>query len=169
MSITDRVHFGMISIVHDTLYSLFLDPFDPLYTAGLKEGQIALEVGCGPGFFTIPAAEIVGPHGRIYAIDINPVAVEKVRQKVKRSGTANIHVIHADAAQTGLPPASFDFVFVFGFSHHADAMTDILPELERLLKPNGTLAVEGDLPVPGNRFRTVSRQGRITRFEKIDP
>jgi len=68
MSIYDRAHFRMISFVHDTLYGLFVNPYRLLNAAGLKPGQKALEVGCGPGFFTILATKIVGEKGRVYVI-----------------------------------------------------------------------------------------------------
>ena len=69
----DRMHFGIIKFVHETLYGLFVNPFETLGAAELREGQRVLEVGCGPGYFTIPAGEIVGATGHVDALDINPV------------------------------------------------------------------------------------------------
>ncbi|MHA1360918.1 MAG: SAM-dependent methyltransferase [Candidatus Helarchaeota archaeon] len=71
------------------LYGLFRDPYKVLDAAGLEPGQRALEVGCGPGFFTIPAAHIVGEKGSVLALDINPAAVEHVRRKIKEAGVTN--------------------------------------------------------------------------------
>jgi len=62
-----------------------------------------LEVGCGPGFFTIPAAKIVEEKGMVYAIDINPFAVETVQRKVRREGLRNVKVLLTDASKTSLP------------------------------------------------------------------
>jgi ubiquinone/menaquinone biosynthesis C-methylase UbiE len=167
MSMTDRVHFKMMSFVHETLYGLFRDPYQALDDAGLKPGQKVLEVGCGPGFFTVPAARTVGEQGSVTALDISPLAVRRVEGKIEQAGVANARVILADAAQTDLPSQDFDLIFVFGFAHSVGHLGDILIELHRLLKPAGTLSVEGPLPVPDELFRPVKRQGRISQFRKV--
>lgn len=82
ISFRDRVEFVCISFMHDTMYGLFMDAEKLLLPAGLKKHQRVLEVGCGPGFFTIPAAEIVGEKGLIYATDINPFAIREVEKKI---------------------------------------------------------------------------------------
>ena len=167
MSLTDRIHFKMMSLVHETLYGLFRDPYEALDAAGLRPGQKVLEVGCGPGFFTVPAARIVGEQGRVYALDVSPPAVERVEQKVEKASVTNVKTILADAAQTGLPDQSFDLIFVFGFAHSVGDLEGILAELHRLLKPAGTLSVEGRLGVSDELFRPVKRQGRISQFSKV--
>jgi ubiquinone/menaquinone biosynthesis C-methylase UbiE len=68
-----------MSLVHEDLYGLFRDPYKALRAAGLEPGQKVLEVGCGPGFFTVPAAKTVGQGGIVYALDVNPLAIGKVR------------------------------------------------------------------------------------------
>jgi SAM-dependent methyltransferase len=167
MSITDRIHFKMMSFVHETLYSLFRDPYQALDDAGLKPGQKVLEVGCGPGFFTVPAARTVGEQGSVTALDISPLAVRRVEHKIEQAGVANARTVLADAAQTDLPSQGFDLIFVFGFAHSVGDLEDILIELHRLLKPAGTLSVEGPLQVPNELFRPVKRQGRISQFRKV--
>jgi predicted methyltransferase len=57
---TNEMNFKMMAFVHETLYGLFRDPTKALRDAGLEAGQTVLEVGCGPGFFTVPVARIVG-------------------------------------------------------------------------------------------------------------
>jgi ubiquinone/menaquinone biosynthesis C-methylase UbiE len=138
-----------------------------LNAAGLEPGQKVLEVGCGPGFFTVPAGRIVGETGSVYALDISPLAIGKVRRKIEEAGVTNVKTILADAALTGLPDQSFDLVFLFGFAHPVGGLESILTELHRLLKPGGMLSVEGRLRPSSELFYPVKRQGRISRFRKV--
>jgi len=167
MSTTDRIHFKVMSLIHETLYGLCRDPYKVLNAAGLKPGQSVLEVGCGPGFFTIPAARIVGERGQVHTLDINPLALESVHRKVKAAGLTNVTASLADAVHTGLPGGSFDLAFLFGFIHPIGNLDDILAELCRLLKPAGILAVEGKITPPNSLFRLEQRQGRIAQFSKV--
>ena len=163
-----KMGFWMMSFIHETLYGLFRDPYKALRAAGLQAGQQVLEVGCGPGFFTIPAAKIVCDAGTVTAIDINPLAVKHVQRKIKAQAVINAKIVLADAAHTHLPDQGFDLVFVFGFVRPVGGMKRIWPELYRLLKPAGILSLEGRLQPPRELFQTVKRQARISQFRKID-
>jgi len=168
MSRPNKLHFKMMSFVHETLYGLFRDPDKALKAAELEPGQKVLEVGCGPGFFTVPAARIVGEQGSVLAFDINPVAVEHVRRKIEEAGVTNARVIVADATKTDLPAGSFDLAFVFGLARPIGDMAAIWAELHRLLKPQGILSIEGRLRPPERLFRFVRRQGRTAQFRKAE-
>lgn len=123
-------------------------------------------MGCGPGFFTVPAATIVGDSGSLVALDVNPAAVEHVHQKIEASGLTNARVVCADAGGTDLPDRSFDLAFVFGLGHAVGGAERIWREIHRLLKPEGTLSIEGRLRPPTDLFRPVSRRGRIAVLKK---
>lgn len=164
---TNEMNFKMMSFIHETLYGLVRDPYKALRDAGLEAGQTVLEVGCGPGFFTVPAARIVGDGGTVLALDINPVAVEHVQRKIQQGGVTNAEVILANAAQTDLPDQSFDLIVLFGFARAVGGMAAIWPELHRLLKPGGTLSVEGRPQPPNRLFKAGQRDGRIARFRKL--
>jgi ubiquinone/menaquinone biosynthesis C-methylase UbiE len=166
MSITDRIHFRLMSLIHEDLYRLLRDPYEVLDAAGLTQGQDVLEVGCGPAFFTVPAARIVGEEGSVYALDLNPLALERVREKLDREGVTNVVPVLADAARTGLPGHSFDLIFVFGLGHAVGDVDEIMAELDRLLRPTGVLSIEGRLTPPSNLFEAVANEGRIVRYRK---
>ncbi|MCD6469964.1 class I SAM-dependent methyltransferase [Candidatus Bathyarchaeota archaeon] len=167
MSIYDRVHFRIISFVHDTLYSLFVNPYKLLKEAGLKPGQKVLEVGCGPGFFTIPAAKIVGEKGKVYALDVNPVAVETVRRKIKKKGLKNVEVMLADASETGLPNESIDVAFLFGVVHALDDVDAVMWEMHRVLKAKGVLSIQKSWWSEKKLLDTVTKNGLFSFKEKI--
>jgi ubiquinone/menaquinone biosynthesis C-methylase UbiE len=109
----------------------------------------------------------VGEKGNVYTLDISPLAVERVQEKIEREGVTNVETVLADAAHTGLPDQSFDIIFAFGLAHPVGDVQDILNELHRLLKPEGILAIEGR-PWPSNGlFCPLKRRGRISQFRKV--
>jgi len=175
MSIYDRVHFRMISFVHDTLYGFFVNPYKLLNSAGLKPGQKVLEIGCGPGFFTIPAAKMVGEKGSVYALDINPVAIKTMRRKIKEKGLKNVKVILADASETGLPEESVDVAFLFGVIHALDDVDAVMQETHRVLKVKGVLSIQKpwwpekkllDAVTKNGLFSFKEKTGGVFKFEK---
>lgn len=140
---TSNLAYWTIRIMHDNpILPLVRNPYKLLKAAGLKEGQTVLEVGCGPGFFTIPAAELVGDEGHVYALDIHPRAVERVKKKIEKKALKNVTAICANASDTGLPGGSIDLVFVFGLRHITGGRETMLTELSRVLKPGGILSFE---------------------------
>lgn len=167
-----NISFRIMAIIHDNPLRRALDnPFKQLRAAGIKQGQRVLEVGCGPGFFTLPAAELVGPDGCVFAIDIHPKAIEVVGRKLSRSGLTNVKLTLVSASDTGLPAESIDVAFLFGVAH-ALPMDKVIPEMYRLLKPGGILAVETfsgralqKLHSDG-LFRFVGKEGRVCKLEK---
>ncbi len=175
LSVYNRIHFRMMSFVHDTLYGLFLNPYKLLNAAGLKPGQKVLEVGCGPGFFTIPAAKIVGDKGKVYALDVNPVAVETVRRKIMENNLKNVKIMLADASETGLPDESIDVAFLFGVIHALEDVDAVMREMHRILKVKGILSVQKswwsekrllDAVTKNNLFSFKEKNSRVFKFEK---
>jgi len=166
----------MISFMHGTLYRLFVDPMRMLHDAGLELGQTVLEVGFGPGFFTLPAARIVGGHGHVYAIDINRVAIENLRQKIKARSIENIEVKMVDASDTKLPRSSVDTAFLFGVIHAFDDIASVMQEMHRVLKDGGMLSIQRGrwskerivaATTESGLFSFRHSKGRVLRFRKV--
>ncbi len=135
--------FRIISLMHDNpLLPIFRNPYKLLRAAGLKLGQKVLEVGCGPGFFTIPAAKIVGEEGFVYAVDVHPLAIERVKEKIEKEGIKNVKPILANASDTGLLDRSIDLAFLFGLQYVAGGLKNVISEMHRILKPGGVLSFE---------------------------
>jgi ubiquinone/menaquinone biosynthesis C-methylase UbiE len=167
--------FRIISLMHDNpLLPIFRNPQRLLKSAGLKPGQKVLEVGCGPGFFTIPAAKIVENEGVVYAVDVHPLAIERVKEKIEREGIKNITPILANASDTGLPDRSIDLAFIFGLRYIAGGLEYVIAEIQRILKPGGVLSfgkTKGSEKrlieeVERGEFVYSGRQARIFLFTK---
>ncbi len=80
------------------------DPFKTLRGADIKPGHTVLEVGCGTGFFTIPAAQLLGDQGRLVAMDVSSGFIEQVSKKVQLADLKNVRIVKRDALNTGLIP-----------------------------------------------------------------
>jgi len=167
--------FRIISLMHDNPFlPYFRNPQRLLKAAGLKPGQKVLEVGCGPGFFTIPAAKIVGEEGFVYAVDVHPLAIERVKEKIERVKIKNITPILANASDTGLPDRSIDLAFLFGLQYIAGGLGNVIAEIQRTLKDGGVLSFEKTrgsakkliAEVERGGFGYSGRQARIFLFIK---
>jgi ubiquinone/menaquinone biosynthesis C-methylase UbiE len=180
-----RVSFGDSPIAHflfrliapvmeSPLRRRFFDPVRTLKGARIQSGQEILEVGCGTGFFTIPAAELVGDEGHVYAIDPHPLAIEQVARKVRDAGLTNVKLIKADATETGLASGSIDLALLFGVIPSPTLPLDrLLPEMYRLLKSEGALAVWTAFPwwspaslTRGGLFVYVGKESGVHNFRK---
>ncbi len=66
------------------------NPDTILTEAGLKPGDTLIDLGCGEGFFALPAARIVGPRGKAYGLDTRSQAIAAVQEKAARLGLGNL-------------------------------------------------------------------------------
>ncbi|MDZ7260689.1 MAG: methyltransferase domain-containing protein [candidate division KSB1 bacterium] len=154
--------FWMINLMHDNpQLPLLKNPYRSLETAGLRPGQKVVEVGCGPGFFTIPAAKIVGTSGIVYAVDINPLAVKKVQVKMRKYGIDNIKPILGNAANSGLSDSSIDLAFIFGLRYIAGGLCNLISEIHRILKTDGILSFEKTTGSDDKLVEEVERAGFV--------
>jgi ubiquinone/menaquinone biosynthesis C-methylase UbiE len=110
---------------------------DLLIDAGVQAGMSVADVGCGPGFFTLPAAALVGPSGRIYALDITPEMLLAVQEKARGAGLGNIEAVLSEESAIPLPDAVAQFALVAFVLHEAVRPDVFLGEVVRLLAPGG--------------------------------
>ena len=111
-----------------------MNPVKTLRGAGIERGQTILEVGCGTGFFTIPAAELIGDQGYLVAMDALSDYTKRVSKKVQSAGLKNVRVVKRDALDTELDAASIDKVLLFGVLPFPFLpLSRLLPEMHRVL------------------------------------
>ncbi|MDP6343354.1 MAG: class I SAM-dependent methyltransferase, partial [Alphaproteobacteria bacterium] len=101
--------------------------------ADLAPGQTVLEVGSGTGFFTVPAARMIGDGGHLIAMEPLSDFADRVREKVGGAGLTNVEVIRRDALKTELEAATIDVVLLFGVVPFPTLPLDrLLPEMHRV-------------------------------------
>ncbi len=153
---------------------LFMNARKQLLKSGVKEGQTVLDFGCGPGFYAIPAAEIVGDKGKVYALDIHPLAVQSVQKKAEKKRLSNIATILSDI-DTGLPDKSVDVSLVYDAIHMIKDREPLIRELHRVTKPNGILSITAEhikaedvieIAEKDGLFSLRERQRKLLNFER---
>ena len=118
---------------------LLLPRKNVLKEVGIKPGFQVLDYGCGPGGYINPLAELVGKSGKIYALDIHPLAIQRVQSIASKKQLNNVETICSDC-KTGLPDNSIDVILLYDTFHDLSDPNGVLEELHRVLKPNGILS-----------------------------
>jgi ubiquinone/menaquinone biosynthesis C-methylase UbiE len=112
---------------------------DIVKEVGMKKGFHVLDYGCGSGSYVPAVAELVGKSGKIYALDINALAIKMVKKIIVKKQLPNVETILSDC-NTGLPNDSIDVVLLYDTFHDLADQDGVLKELHRVLKPNGILS-----------------------------
>jgi ubiquinone/menaquinone biosynthesis C-methylase UbiE len=118
---------------------LFLPRKTVLKEVGMQSGFHVLDYGCGPGSYIVPVRELVGKSGKIYALDITPLAIQMVQKIVSKKQLTNVETIHSEC-KTGLSDSSVDVVLLYDTFHALRDPNGVLEELHRVLKPDGILS-----------------------------
>lgn len=106
---------------------------------GLSPGQTFVDIGCGDGFFSFPAARMVGSSGKVYGLDIDSEAIKCMTQRAEEEGLTNLVLAVGKAEQLVLCEACADFVFFGIVLHDFDEPSKVLMNAKRMLKPTGCL------------------------------
>jgi len=122
----------------------FIRPQELWQTLGLRADQTVVHLGCGAGFYLIPAAKIVGKHGKVIGLDVLTNMLEEAEGRARRSGVGEIvETVRANLEEvegSTLPAQSADWVLVANILHQA-APAALLREAKRVVRNSGTVVV----------------------------
>jgi ubiquinone/menaquinone biosynthesis C-methylase UbiE len=114
------------------------NPPHMLALSGLHKGQDALDLGCGPGFWTLPMAEIVGSCGHVTALDVSRELLDDL---AARNPPAYVHLMQDELPAISLAGDSVDFIWAAFVFHEVEPASFLAAETCRVLRPDGCLAV----------------------------
>jgi protein-L-isoaspartate O-methyltransferase len=140
---------------------LFGAPEQTLDRSGVVPGMQVLEIGPGPGVYTVFLARRVaaqGAHGSITCVEIQPDMIEMLRERLQDTGVQNVEVIQGDGRDIPSPENSFDLVFLAGVLGETPDLPALFEECTRVLKPGGTLAVTEQISDPDFRLPSTVRK-----------
>jgi ubiquinone/menaquinone biosynthesis C-methylase UbiE len=122
-----------------------INPFRALERAGIRERMHVVNFGCGPlGHWTFSAAQMVGPKGTVYAIDILRDALEMLERRAKTDAYANIKYVWSDFdvyRATHVPEGEIDLLILANNFPHSQKPSHLVKEMARLVKRGGKVLV----------------------------
>lgn len=107
----------------------------------VEEGQTVLDLGCGPGVFSLAMADMVGERGKVIAVDIQAEMLQMLKRKSKRVGLGSRIIIHQSQPNKIGISEKVDFALAFYMVHEVPNVESFLREVAKLLKPQGKLLI----------------------------
>lgn len=110
-----------------------------LLSLGLTPEDSMADIGCGIGYFTIPGAEIV--NNRVFALDTSEEMLKAVNHRISFAELSNVTTLKTEEYDLKIPNDSVTFALVALVLHEIDDKERMITEIQRILKPNGRIAV----------------------------
>ena len=131
----------------------------------LKEGMVVVDYGCGPGSYTLPVAKLIGPKGKVFAVDIHPLAIKTIKEKAARESLTNIEAILVDSYNTGIQGSSIDLVLLLDTLHLINDHHALFQEIHRILKQDGLIFMDSGHMKMSRGRKIVESTGLFTVVE----
>jgi len=135
-----------------------LPPHETLVKLGYKGDVDLVDIGCGIGYFSIPAALIAGKMSRIFAVDVSQEMLQEVENRAKQANVDNILTVKSEEYKFNLQRNSVSFVLICAVLHEIDDKDMFVKEAAEILKSSGTIAIiEWEMIENGNGPRLSNR------------
>jgi ubiquinone/menaquinone biosynthesis C-methylase UbiE len=150
----------------DNIFRRWLQNPLKILTPYIKEGMTVLDFGCGPGYFTIDIAQMVGKSGRVIAADLQEGMLQKLRHKIRETKIEERITLHrCEEDRIGLSE-KVDFALAFYVIHEIPSQEEFFKELESILQPSGqVLVVEPPFHVSKSAFLKTIKKARDAGFK----
>ena len=138
-------------------------PEKALDALNLKPGMVVADIGAGVGYMSIRMARRVGPSGKVYANDLQPDMLDRLRQNAAKARIANVVTVVGDVADPKLPANTMDLVLLVDVYHEFSQPQQMLRKIRETLKADGRLvlleyrAEDPNVPIIAEHKMTVSQ------------
>jgi ubiquinone/menaquinone biosynthesis C-methylase UbiE len=116
-------------------------PDKALQAIGFHRGMVVADVGAGSGFMSFKMSKLIGPSGKVYAVDIQPEMLEILNKRARENKIANVETILGTDRDPKLPAGSIDLILLVDVYHEFSHPQAMLDRMREALKPNGRLVL----------------------------
>jgi ubiquinone/menaquinone biosynthesis C-methylase UbiE len=167
------------ALLDDPKRLFFENPDAILFEAGVKPGDVAADIGCGTGFFTLPLARCVGDNGRVFALDTSPTMIKELRARTRN--LKQVKPIHSQENKFPLGNECVNFVLLVNMVHELKDWKLFFKEVKRILTRGGRVCVvdfkrkKMEMGPPlrvrltKNRLKGMLRQSGFSRIKSPSP
>jgi tRNA A58 N-methylase Trm61 len=117
------------------------NPEGALDALGIRPGMVVADVGAGTGYMSMRLAKRVGPDGKIYANDLQPEMLRRLRANAAKAGFTNIETVQGEEADPKLPRGQMDLVLLVDVYHEFSKPREMIDKIRESLKPDGRLVL----------------------------
>jgi ubiquinone/menaquinone biosynthesis C-methylase UbiE len=112
-----------------------------LTSLGIRSGMTICDMGCGNGFYTVQMAKMVGPHGKVYGVDIQPEMLELLKKRAAENKVENIVPVLGTLVDPKLPLGKIDLILCVDVYHEFSHPVHMLAAMRESLSPTGQVAL----------------------------
>src|SRR5262249_34959018 len=127
-----------------SLTMAFLEPVRVLHEFGLHEGQVVADLGAGSGFYALAAARMIGPAGKLFAVDVQKELLARLKNAAHTARLKNVHTLHGDMEREGgttIAAGAADCALVCDVLAQIEQREQFLKEVRRVLRTDGRVLV----------------------------
>ena len=133
--------FHMMNCIYKVCDLIFPIVKNNIRDMNIKEGMTVIDYACGPGRYISKISKIIGENGKLYAVDIHEMAIEKVNKKIKKNNLTNVKTVLVTGYNCDLEDNTADVIYALDVFHMIENPKLFLAELKRLLKDDGILFI----------------------------
>lgn len=134
----------------------FFEKPEKMLAPFVRKGMTVMDYGCGMGFFTIPLAHMVGPDGKVIAVDIQEKMLKALRKRAERAGLADTIIVRGAESEPLTEEGSVDFTTALHVIHEIVDQKAFFEKMYRIMKPGSKLLMLEP------RFHVAEEEFRMT-------